>query len=70
VSAKVPRRLKELMDKYGIKPGPIIREALEREVRRRILEEIEEKARKLSEKVGHIPDEEVAEIIRGYREAR
>ncbi len=70
VSAKVPRRLKELMDKYGVKPGPIIREALEREVRRRMLEELEKKARKLSEKVMHIPDEEIAEIIREYREAR
>ena len=38
VSAKIPRRLKELLDRYGIKPGPIIRRALE-EVRRRILEE-------------------------------
>ena len=70
VSAKVPRRLKELMDKYGVKPGPIIREALEREVRRRMLEELEKKARKLSEKVMHISDEEIAEIIREYREAR
>jgi len=25
VSAKIPRRLKELLDKYGIKPGPVIR---------------------------------------------
>jgi hypothetical protein len=30
VSAKIPRRLKELLDKYGIKPGPVIRRALER----------------------------------------
>ena len=65
----MPRRLKELLDKYGIKPGPIIREALEREVRRRILEEVEEKAKKLSEKVAHVPDEEIARIIREDREA-
>ena len=31
VSAKVPRKLKEMLDKYGIKPGPVIRQALERE---------------------------------------
>ena len=70
VSAKIPRRLKELLDKYGIKPGPVIREALKREVRRRILEEVEERARKLSGRVKHIPDEEIARIIREDREAR
>ena len=45
VSAKVPRRLKELLDKYGVKPGPVIRMALEEEVRRRVLEELEREAR-------------------------
>ena len=68
VSAKIPRRLKELLDKYGIKPGPVIRRALEEEVRRRMLSEIEERAKKLSERVSHIPDEEIVEIIREDRE--
>ncbi|MHB9301982.1 hypothetical protein [Thermofilum pendens] len=58
------------MDKYGVKPGPVIREALEREIRRRILEEAEKLARELSKKVSHIPDEEIARIIREDREAR
>ena len=70
VSAKVPRRLKELLDRYGIKPGPVIRRALEEEVRRRMLEEAEEAARRLSGKVAHIPDDEVARIIREGREVR
>jgi len=69
VSTKIPRRLKELLEKYGIKPGPIIRKALE-EVKKRMLSEIEEKARKLSKKISHIPDEEIARIIREYREKR
>ncbi len=68
VSAKIPRRLKELLDRYGIKPGPVIRRALEEEVRRRMLSEIEERAKKLSERVSHIPDEEIVEIIREDRE--
>lgn len=68
VSAKVPRRLKELMDKYGIKPGPVIREALEREVRRAVLKELEKRAKKLSSRLPRISDEEVAEIIREYRD--
>jgi len=70
VSAKIPRRLKELLDRYGIKPGPVIRRALEEEVRRRMLSEIEEKAKRLCERISHIPDEEVAEIIREDREGR
>jgi len=70
VSAKIPKELKDLMDKYGIKPGPIIREALEREVRRRVLEEAEKRAKKLSGKLKEIPDEEIAKLIREDRESR
>jgi polyhydroxyalkanoate synthesis regulator phasin len=70
VSTKIPRRLKELLDKYGIKPSPLIRSLLEKEVKKRMLEELEEKARKLSEKIGSIPDEEIAELIREDREGR
>jgi polyhydroxyalkanoate synthesis regulator phasin len=69
VSAKIPRRLKELLDKYGIKPGPVIRRALEEEVKRRVLLELEE-ARALSERLSHISDEEIASIIREDRERR
>ncbi len=70
VSAKIPRRLKELLDKYGIKPGPVIRRALEEEVKRRVLSELEEEARVLSKRLSHISDEEVASIIREDREKR
>ena len=70
VSAKIPHELKKLLDKYGIKPGPIIRRALEEEVKKRILGEVEEKARKLGGRALHIPDpdEEIAELIRRDRE--
>jgi predicted transcriptional regulator len=70
VSAKIPRRLKELLDKYGIKPGPVIRRALEEKVKRRVLSELEEGARVLSERLSHISDEEVASIIREGRDKR
>jgi hypothetical protein len=50
--------------------APIIREALEEEVRRRILEEAEERAKELSRKVSGITDEEIAGIIREDREKR
>lgn len=70
VSAKVPRELKELMDKYGIKPGPIIRRALEAEVRKLRLKELEAEAAALAEKLREISDEEVARLIREDREGR
>ena len=70
VSAKIPKRLKELMDRYGIKPGPVIRRALEEEVKKRILAELEEKLRDILGEIASIPDEEVVDLIRGDRERR
>ncbi len=67
VSAKIPKKLKKLLDQYKIKPGPIIRRALEEEVKKRILEELEEEAKKISKRIKHIPDEEIANIIRKDR---
>ncbi len=55
---------------YGIKPGPVIRKALEEEVRKRMLEEIEARARELGSRVSHIPDEEIAKLIREDRGKR
>ncbi len=68
VSAKIPVELKKLLDKYGVKPGPIIRKALEEEVRRRALKSLERRAEGLSQKLSHITDEEVVSLIRGDRE--
>ena len=69
VSAKIPRELKEMMDRLGIRPGPVIRRALEEEVRRRILEEAEREARELSRRMSHVSDDEIAQLIREDREA-
>jgi len=67
IAAKIPRKLKDLMDELGVKPGPVIRKALEEEVRRRTLEKLEERARKLLEKLPEISDEEIARLIREDR---
>ncbi|MEM1901939.1 MAG: hypothetical protein QXO38_05505 [Candidatus Nezhaarchaeales archaeon] len=45
MSAKIPRRLKGLLDRYGVKPSPIIR---------RGLEEVEEVSRELSGELSHV----------------
>jgi Mg/Co/Ni transporter MgtE len=70
ISVKIPRELKELMDKYGIKPSTVIRRALEEEVKKKILEEAENKTKELVTKVAHISDEEIARIIREDRDGR
>lgn len=70
VSAKIPKRLKELMDKYDVKPGPVIRRALEEEIKKRILEELVEESKELSTELSHISDEEIVRLIRGDREGR
>ncbi|MEM2021638.1 MAG: hypothetical protein QXP80_05385 [Zestosphaera sp.] len=70
VSAKIPKRLKELLDRYGIKPSPVIRRALEEEVKKRMVEELEELSGELSRELSQISDEEVVELIREDREGR
>ncbi len=70
VSAKIPKKLKELLDRYGVRPGPIIRKALEEEVKKRVLEELEALSGELSKELSQISDEEVVELIRGDREGR
>jgi len=67
VSVKVPRRLKELLDKYGIRPGPLVRQALEEEVRRMVLRELEDEIKGISEEMKSISDEEVVRLIREDR---
>jgi len=70
VSAKIPRKLKKLLDEYNIKPGPIIRKALEEEVKKHVLDSIEKRAKKLSKRLPEISDEEIAKIIREDRSGR
>lgn len=48
---------------------PVIRRALEEEVKRRVLE-LEEKVKRFSKKLSRIGDEEVASLIREDREKR
>ncbi len=68
VATKIPRRLKELVDRLGIKPSPVMRRALEEEVRKRLLEELEKRARRLRKRLPDISDEEVVRLIREDRE--
>ncbi len=68
VSAKIPVHLREKLRKYGVRVGPLIREAVEREVRRRELEEVDRDMEDASERLRKISDEEFARIIRETRD--
>ncbi len=62
--------MKELVDRYGIDLDSIVREVLEKELRKRILEIAGGKAMELSDKLRNISDKEVAKLIREDRESR
>ena len=63
----MPEDLKRLLDGYSMDQ---LSESFGGSKRRRILSEIEEKAKALSKKTPPIPDEEIAEIIREDRERK
>ncbi|MEM2214681.1 MAG: hypothetical protein QXD66_07360 [Candidatus Nezhaarchaeales archaeon] len=70
VSAKIPRRLKELLDKYKLEVGPIIRRYLEEEVKKKMIEELEDLYKEMGEEISKVSDEEVVKLIREDREGR
>jgi len=59
VSAKIPCRLKESLDLYGVKIDPVARRVLKEEVRRRALLKIKEGSRYLAENCGMYPTREL-----------
>lgn len=70
VSAKVPKEIAEKLKEYGIKPGPVIRKALEETLRKKILERVDEELKGVADELGRISDEEIAQLIREERDFR
>jgi antitoxin CcdA len=70
VSTKVRRRLKEEAERLGVKISEVLRRALEEEVRRRKLEELEEKLSEVGEALDKIDIDRVVKSIREDREGR
>ena len=70
VSTKVRRRLKEEAERLGVKISEVLRRALEEEVRRRKLEELEEKLSEVGEALDRIDIDRVVKSIREDRESR
>ena len=70
ISVRIPKELKEKIDRYGVRVSEVVRKALEEEVRRRELEEAAEAAEELGKLFSRIPDDEIVRSIREFRRAR
>jgi len=70
ISAKIPKSLKEEIDRLGIKISDIVREALIEAVRKKKLERLKEKRRRLRKILEKIPDNRIVKSIRESREGR
>lgn len=67
VSTKIPKQLKEKIQRFKIKPSKIVRKALEDEVKKREIEELKKEIEQLKPILDKISMEDV---VRGIREDR
>ncbi|MCK4424611.1 hypothetical protein KAU93_02910 [Candidatus Bathyarchaeota archaeon] len=70
VTAKIPVELKERLVRLGVNVSGMIREVLEREVKRVEKERLRELAEEAGEILQKIPAEELVRVVREGREAR
>jgi len=70
VSVKVPIEVKEKIEKLGIKPSKLLKRAIDEELRRREIEEIEDKLKELKNVLNRFSREFIVESIREDRESR
>jgi Ulp1 family protease len=70
VSTKIPKQLKEKIQRYKIKPSKILRKALEDEVKRKEVEELKEELTKLKPILDKISVDDVVKSVREDRDSR
>nr|HDO80774.1 hypothetical protein [Candidatus Bathyarchaeota archaeon] len=70
VSVKVPLEVKKRLEELGIKPSEVLRRAIEEELERRELEEIEKELGKLSSVLSKFSRDFIVESVREDRESR
>ena len=70
VSVKIPVEVKEKLKKFGVKPSEILKKAIDEELRRREIEEIEDKLKELKNVLNKFSREFIVESIREDRESR
>ncbi len=70
VSTKIPKQLKEKMQRFKIKPSKIMRKALEEEVKKREVEELKQEIDKLKPILEKVSIEDIVSSIREDRDSR
>ncbi len=70
VSTKIPKQLKEKIQKFKIKPSKILRKALEDEVKKREVEELKEEIARLKPVLEKVSMEEIVKSVREDRDSR
>jgi len=70
VSTKIPKQLKEKIQKFKIKPSKILRKALEDEVKKREVEELKVEIDKLRPILDKVSVEDIVKSIREDRDSR
>ena len=70
VSVKIPRKLKEKLEKYGIKPSELLRKAIMEELRRREIENLEKMREELNEVIAKFSKNFIVKSIREDRKKK
>jgi len=70
VSVKIPRKLKEKLEEYGIKPSELLRKAIMEELRRREIENLEKMREELGEVIAKFSKNFIVKSIREDREKK
>ena len=70
ISTKIPKQLKEKIQRLKIKPSKILRKALEDEVKKREVEELKEEIDRLKPTFAKVSMEDVVKSIREDRDNR
>lgn len=70
VSTKIPKQLKEKIERFKIKPSKILRKALEDEVKKREIEELKEEIDRLKPILEKVSIEDLVKSIREERDTR
>jgi antitoxin component of RelBE/YafQ-DinJ toxin-antitoxin module len=70
VSARIRREMKEEMDRLGIKPSEVIREAIEVSIQKKKMELLKAKLKEAGEILRKVGEEEWVEAVREGREER
>jgi len=70
VTAKIPEDLRKRLEEMGVNVSGLIREVLEREVRRLEMEKLRRLAGEAGEILRRVPAEELVKIVRESREER